>query len=368
MDYKRFSAHSVEDHLLLLQALYAGYGYDKFRMSKFEDYNLYLQNKDFLKGGSIITFNAPDGRLLALKQDVTLSIVKNVQDDNMPYKVFYAENVYRASRDAGDIREIPQAGVEYIGNVDVYAESEVLRLAAESLAAVSSRYILGVSHMGLVRGLLDDAKLSDDARREVLACIQTKAAHTLRDVCAREGISDAAAERLCTLPTVFGTFEDCAASLDALVVNERTATAVQELRQVYALLCETGLGAHIRIDFSVANDMQYYNGVTFQGFLDGTPQSVLSGGRYDDLLRKFGKKCGAIGFAVYLDLLRYSKHDSSRDAAILVQYDPADVQGLAAAVATLEQEGVSIHVLPEPRDNVRYTAAYRFTEGRLETL
>ena len=109
MDLIRTTARSEETDLLRLQRLYARYGYDKFRMSKFEDYTLYLQNKDFLKGGNIITFNGPDGRLLALKQDVTLSIVKNARDEATPCKVYYTENVYRASDDTNDIREIPQA-------------------------------------------------------------------------------------------------------------------------------------------------------------------------------------------------------------------------------------------------------------------
>lgn len=360
--------HNAEDHLLLLQQMFAGYGYEKFRMSKFEDYTLYLQNEDFLKGGSILTVGGPDGRLLALKQDVTLSIVKSVQENNLPRKVYYTENVYRASHDSGDIREIPQAGVEYIGDVTVYAMSEVIRLAAESLAAVSSRYILGISHMGLVRGLLDAAALSADACTEILLCIQNKAAHTLRSICMREHLPDPLTGKLCALASIFGTMEDCEGALDDLIVNAQTAQAVQELRQLYALLCETGLGAHLRIDFSVANNMQYYNGVTFQGFLDGTPQSVLSGGRYDELVHKFGKPFGAIGFAVYLDLLRYRRVENRDERAVLVLYDPQDVQGLAAAAASLEQDGVTLHILPEAKENVRYSVMYRFTEGRLETL
>ena len=365
MDLIQATARNEETDLLRLQRLYARYGYDKFRMSKFEDYTLYLQNKDFLKGGNIITFNGPDGRLLALKQDVTLSIVKNARDESTPCKVYYTENVYRASDDTNDIREIPQAGVEYVGRVDVYAMSEVLLLALESLAVVSERYILGVSHMGFVRGLLDAAGFSMDVRRQVLACIQTKSAHELHALCRAHGVADDLEQKLCALSTVFGRPEDCFPALEDMAVNEATRDAVRELRQIYALLCETGHGENVRIDFSVANDMRYYNGVTFQGFVDGTPRSVLSGGRYDDLLRKFGRKSGAIGFAVYLDLLEYGRNVSDGGADVLVLYDPSDVGGLAKAVQQLQQNGKRVRVQSERTDEKTYKIVYTFREGGL---
>ena len=365
MDLLQNTYRSEESDLSRLQKLYKKYGYNKFRMSKFEDYTLYLQNKDFLKGGNVITFNGPSGRLLALKQDVTLSIVKNAKEEDFPCKVFYTENVYRASDDANDIREIPQAGVEYIGSVDVFAMSEVIQMAAESLAAVSERYILGISHMGLVRGLLEASGVSLEIQKEMLTCIQNKSAHGLLDICRRESVPEETAQKLAALSDIFGKPDDCFDALSALAVNDRTADAVQELKEVYALLCETGHGECLRIDFSVANDMQYYNGVTFQGFVDGTPQSVLSGGRYDDLVRKFGRTGGAIGFAVYLDLLRYSDAPSSASGDILVLYDPADVQGLAKAVADLRRDGAQVSVLTHQKENETHAKVYVYKQGRL---
>lgn len=64
---------------------------------------------------------------------------------------------------------------------------------------------------------------------------------------------------------------------------------------------KSGLAQNLRIDFSILNDTNYYNGIIFKGFIDGIPQSVLSGGRYDSLLSRLGRKQGAVGFAVYLD-------------------------------------------------------------------
>ena len=134
-----------------LNQLYEEYGYRKFRMSKFEDYDLYAQNKDFLKKGHIITFTDGDGSLKALKPDITLSIMKNNSGDSE--KVYYNENVYRET--GGTFREILQVGVESVGQIDPYAEAEVIVLAAKSLRTISEDYVLDLSDVSFVGGLLE---------------------------------------------------------------------------------------------------------------------------------------------------------------------------------------------------------------------
>ena len=90
-----------------LRELYASRGYRPYRMSKFEEYDLYAGNKDFLVSDNVITFTEPGGKLMALKPDVTLSIIKNSADaPEETQKVYYDENVYRVSRSTGSFREI----------------------------------------------------------------------------------------------------------------------------------------------------------------------------------------------------------------------------------------------------------------------
>ena len=105
-----------------LRALFEQYGYRKFKMSKFEEYDFYAENRSFLHSEAILTFTGLDGKLLALKPDVTLSIVKNTKGSrDTAERVYYNENVYRARKGAGEYKEIMQVGLEYIGEVDAYA-------------------------------------------------------------------------------------------------------------------------------------------------------------------------------------------------------------------------------------------------------
>ena len=107
-----------------LQSLYRRYGYIPYKMSRFEEYDLYVRNKDFLVSDQIITFSDRSGRLLAMKPDVTLSIVKNAPEEpNIVQKVYYNENVYRISKGTHSFKEIMQVGLECVGKIDDYCIS-----------------------------------------------------------------------------------------------------------------------------------------------------------------------------------------------------------------------------------------------------
>ena len=146
-----------EKAVFALRSLYGKYGYLPYKMSKFEEYDLYVRNKDFLVSDSVITFNDTNGRLLALKPDVTLSIVKNYVDEpGVTQKLFYNENVYRVSARTHTYKEIMQTGLECIGDIDLYDISEVVNLSLESLGEIGGEFVLDLSHLGVLSALLDE--------------------------------------------------------------------------------------------------------------------------------------------------------------------------------------------------------------------
>ena len=134
-----------EKIIFALRELFSNYGYSPYRMSKFEEYDLYARNKDFLVSDNVITFTDTNGKLLALKPDVTLSIIKNSKDDpEQIQKLFYNENVYRVSKGTGMFREIMQIGLECFGNIDSAALCEVITLACKSLNSFSDNEELSI--------------------------------------------------------------------------------------------------------------------------------------------------------------------------------------------------------------------------------
>lgn len=328
-----------------LRALYQQYGYRPYKVNKFEEYDLYMRNKNFLTSEQILAFSDTDGKLMALKPDITLSIVKNTRSEDLPLKVCYAENVYRVPRGAYGFKEIMQAGVESIGTVDVYAMGEVLMLAARSLAAISERYALDVSDMSIVSGILSGEALGDDARARLLALISEKNLHDLRAVCGELHIGAETVKLLEALVTIGGPLEETLPRLKALNLPESCRQAVNDLQAVGAMMRAYGVG-QVSLDFSVVNDMNYYNGLIFSGFIDGIPTSVLSGGRYDPLMRRMGRASEAIGFAVYLDQLeRFMQAPPENDVDVLILYDESsDPIALAQAAKECESLGKSVRV------------------------
>ena len=156
-----------EQAVFLLRSLYSKYGYKQYKMRKFEEYDLYVQNKDFLISDSVITFTDTNGKLMALKPDVTLSIVKNTKDiDGAVQKVYYDENVYRVSKGTRSYKEIKQAGLECIGDIDSYCVCEVLSLAIRSLLAISKKCVVDVADLAILSAFYDYVGLSYEADRK----------------------------------------------------------------------------------------------------------------------------------------------------------------------------------------------------------
>lgn len=337
-----------------LCSLYRSFGYVQYKMSKFEEYDLYARNKDFLVSDTVLTFTDLSGKLMALKPDVTLSIVRNTRDDVSDIrKVYYTENVYRADKGSNSFKEILQAGLECIGEIDDYQISETLILAAKSLERISERSSLVISHLDILSGLTDKLGVPADCRSRIMRCISEKNLHELNALCETYGADRTAAETLHRAMEINGSADAVLPQLEALGC---APAAVQQLKNCVSALQAAGLGGQIRIDLSVVSDMTYYNGIVFKGYVDGVPIRVLSGGQYDRLMRKMGRRSGAIGFAVYLDALeRLHIETQTFDVDLVLLYDDAAVlQTLCCAVNDLTAAGYSVSTRKCIPEKLRY--------------
>ena len=338
-----------ERAIFALRGLYQGYGYLPYKMSRFEEYDLYVRNKDFLVSDQFITFADRNGKLLALKPDVTLSIIKNSPDrPGVVQKLYYNENVYRADKSGTAIKEILQTGLECVGDVGSYEIAEVVLLAAKSLALLGNPFVLDLSHMGLIAAVMDDCGLANEERARALAYLRQKNAHELAALC--QDLAPDAAKKLRLLVTVSGRASQVLAQLVPVLTTPAEQKALQELEMLWAILERSGYGTSVRIDFSVNNDMNYYCGVVFKGYLAGIPASILSGGQYDKLLQKMGRDSRAIGFALYLDLLaRQGAMESCFDVDTLILHDEnADPAALVTAAEEAAKSGTVLVATQSP--------------------
>ena len=357
-----FRENVQEQYTQRLFRLYQQHGYLPYKMGKFEEYELYIRNKDFLISDQIITFNDTNGKLMALKPDVTLSIIKNGEDcPGVKQRVYYHENVYRVSDSTHRFKEILQTGVECIGDTDLYDIYEVISLAAESLAGFSRDFLIEISNLDLVRRVITSVCGDRAFVNRVLACIAEKNAHELREVCLEYGVGEEEQSRLSGFVSLYGERGAVVSELQRLYPCPETDQMVLLSR----LLEGSPYSDRIRFDFSVINDMNYYNGFVFGGFLEGICCGVLTGGQYDNMMKKMHRQAGAIGFAIYLDRIgELFQANDKTDVDCLLLYDgDTDVEKLAGTVRELMEGGSSVSAQKSIPDKLRYRTLVDLRKG-----
>ncbi len=280
-----------------LRALYREYGYTQYKMSKFEEYDLYARNKDFLISDRVITFTDTNGKLMALKPDVTLSIIKNMKDRSQGVqKLFYNENVYRISKGNQSYKEIMQVGLECIGDIGSEDVLQVLTLAAKSLNTISDNCVLNVTDLDLLGQVLTDITVP---AADVIKCVEEKNEDGLRKL----GLPEKTVDVLTELIRSTGPAQEVLPALISKLEGQYDVSSLQRLAQMIASVDDVQVRDTLQVDFSVVSDVNYYNGIVFKGFVEGVPSAVLSGGQYDKLMKKMNHSSSAVGFAVYLDML-----------------------------------------------------------------
>lgn len=371
IDYDRILRNN-EKAVYRLRELFGSYGYRRFKTGKFEEYELYAENKDFLGEDGILTFTDARGKLMALKPDVTLSIAKMAEPlPGEVQKFCYDDEVYRLSGEYGDFREITQTGIECIGDIGSYDVCEVILLAVRSLALIDENYVMDLSHMGIVRALASLLNLPTEAERKVLQCIGEKNFHGAAEICRKQGVPEKMIRRLRKLITTYGPIDEVVGELDQLAVNNTMRRAVGELKVLVSALKAQKLEKNVRFDFSVVNDMGYYNGVIFQGFIKGIARPILAGGRYDNLMEVMGKaSAGAVGFSISMDSLEELnrvRRDIDVDVVILDQ-PWEDLNQLNRVVRDYTDRGLSVSVQKRVPKNLRYRELVRLENGEVKTV
>ena len=297
-----------------LRSLYRSYGYTQYKMSKFEEYDLYANNKDFLISDSVITFTDTNGKLMALKPDVTLSIIKNIKDrTGEVQKLFYNENVYRISKGNQSYKEIMQVGLECIGDISQEDIRQVIVLAAKSLQNISENCVLNVTDLDMLSQVIRQAEQAGVKAADILGCLKEKNEAGLKKL----GISEKTRIILSKLNHASGSAGLVLPELINALEGLCDTTSLQRLTQLISSIEDEQIRNMLQVDFSVVSDINYYNGIIFKGFVEGVPSAVLSGGQYDKLMKKMKHSSSAVGFAVYLDMLDMTLDAPKEDENVL---------------------------------------------------
>lgn len=284
------------------------YGYMDIQTPTFEYYDVFRGEVGATASKEMYKFFDREGNTLALRPDITPSIARAAATlldiEHMPARLCYKGNTFiNHSSYQGRLKENTQMGAEQIGIDSVEADAELIAMAVDCLKKAGlTEFQINIGHVGFFESLIEDARLSEeteDRLRELIANRNYFGADELLATVDVKASSRAAFEKL---PELNGGVEILAEARDT-APNARALKAVKRLEQIYHILQAYRAEEYVTFDLSMSGNYLYYTGIIFRGYTFGTGDAVVKGGRYDELLTKYGKKAPSIGFAIVVDEL-----------------------------------------------------------------
>ena len=290
----------VEERLL---GVFRRWGYREVVTPTYEYFDVLSKGTDVdLQEGMFKLVDRESGRLLALRADITPQIARIVasrlRDEPKPLRLAYVTNVFRdAEPQVGRYREFYQAGVELVGLPNPEGDAEMIAMTVEGLQALGlSDFQIDVGQTDFFRGMLEDLGADAESARGLRSALGRKDVSALERRVAALGAPAAVTEALLALPTLYGR-GDVLERAERLVKNARSEAALANLAEVYRLLRLYGLADSVLLDLGEVRGFDYYSGVHFEAYVSGLGAPLVGGGRYDQMLGRFGYDCPATGFA-----------------------------------------------------------------------
>jgi ATP phosphoribosyltransferase regulatory subunit len=257
------------------------------------------------------------GRVVALRPDITPQIARLIatrfRDETGPVRLCYEGTVLRLEKGARSQRELIHAGVELAGVTAPEGDAEVIALGAAALEAAGLdlakfELTIDLGHLGLMREVLAALHLSDAASVAMRAAIAKRDRAAMEEIlrssrgtagptAGSSAVPEAVARFVCALPELSGDVRvlDLAARQ---APNPSIRKAIADLEEIVKAVASRPLPARLHVDLAEVRGFDYYTGVRFQAFVSGAAEPVLQGGRYDDLLGRYGRANPAVGFAI----------------------------------------------------------------------
>lgn len=297
------------------------------------------------------------GTTLVLRSDMTAPIARVVssllKESQFPLRLSYHSNVFRSiEEEAGREAEFFQTGVELVGDASPEADAEVVALAIASLQAAGvERFKIAIGHVGFLNGLFEETlKGHNEAQEELKACLLGRDYVGYRERLRALSLEEPVQGELEGILRLRGGQEICDQALQ-LSANPTAQASIRHLCEMWDVLRAYGVCEHVMIDLTMIGDFDYYTGMTFEGYAADLGFPVASGGRYDNLLKQFGRPAPATGFSLkttrILELI--GDHSSAAERRILIGYNAAGREAAFDEASRLRDSG-DVIVVTEKMD------------------
>lgn len=291
-----------------IRYLFRNCGYYEVETPTLEFYDVFSASAELVPQETMFKFFDQQGRILVLRPDMTIPIARlaatKYKEAQYPMKIFYIGNTFKYNElGGGKQKEFTQAGLEILGESNPEADAEVIASAIKAIRSTGlESFQIDIGQVEFFKGLMEETGLSEEDTEQMRALIDRKDYLGIEELVEAYAIREDLKELILSLPGLFGSL-DVIDKVEKVTVNKRSLGALENLRQVLEILEDYGLSKYISIDLGMVQSLNYYSGIIFRGFTYGVGFPILSGGRYDGLVGKFGMECPATGFSLGINMI-----------------------------------------------------------------
>lgn len=282
------------------------YGYENIQTPTFEFFDVFSEEIGTTSSRELYKFFDKDGNTLVLRPDFTPSMArcaaKYFMEQNVPIRFCYSGNTFINNNNLqGKLKELTQMGAELIGDDSVYADAEMIMMVIDTLRLAGlTRFQVSIGEVEYFKGICENAGINSETEREIRDFISEKNFFAAEELMIEKGISETDREAILQVRE-FYQVEETLLKAKELASNDMSRNAIARLEALYELLKVYGVEEYVSFDLGMLSKFHYYTGVIFKAYTYGVGDAIVTGGRYDTLLGKFGKDAAAIGFMVLID-------------------------------------------------------------------
>ncbi len=326
--------------------IFVSFGYSMVNTPTFEYIDVF---SDCNNEKNMIKFFDNDGNILALRPDFTPAVAR-MAATKFPagkiHKFGYTGTAFLNDEAYSNVKqkEFIQSGVELLGVNSCGADGEIIALTIASLLKSGlSEFQIEIGHAGFFKGLISQAKLSDEEGEKLRLMTNRKDFVNIENFFKTKNLDSKVFALIAKLPHLFGDIS-VVKSIDTEGLNDTSKEALENLQDIYDVLRCYGFDEYISFDLGMVQSLDYYTGMIFKGFSHNVGFPICGGGRYDNLLEKFGENTPAVGAALWVDRILAAL---TRGGAVVEEpkndcliVDCGDMQNAVAAATALREQGM----------------------------
>ena len=325
------------------------FGFEEIDTPTFEFFDVFAEEMSSNSEKELYKFFDQDGMTMVLRPDFTPSVARCVSkyflEDEEPVRFCYSGKTFLNTHSLqGKLKETTEIGAELMNDGSIFADAEMIALLVESISSTGlTDFKVSIGDADYYYGICEEAGIdfdTEEAIREKLVSRNTFAADLIME---ESGISEKYRELIKNVSTCIGS-ADVLEKAGKLVNNKRSQKAIDHLQNLYQVLCNYGIEEYISFDLGMLSKFNYYTGVMFGAYTYGVGDAIAKGGRYDDLLDRFGKSAPSIGFMINLDDLMKALYNQKVELPkqaepVVIEYSEENFKEALSKAMELRSEG-----------------------------